>query len=264
MSGVPALCSFSTGDATPPVAAVAPSPSAHASFLNFFAHTRRSGLTIIQQYEAGSLLEYAEQAHVLEQKLVTGCYLLQAVLLVEYFMRTNEGGGSSQRAQDFGLCTPCTEASSAGEGGGSALVVDCSCASAPTPFCAAVRSFYVARCQPHGSNGSLTAHQQDEIGWRAIFAVQLHSVMEAPEFPAVRAPHASHTQAHGRPFSNTSSFSVHSCVIVSLSQLQSMLLRTCLTTLRTLRRVWHPQHISFFTKGGACAQCMRTMRAVGE
>jgi hypothetical protein len=108
MSGVPALCSFSTGDATPPVpAAAAHSPTAHASFLDFFAHTRRSGLTIIQQYEAGSLLEYAEQAHVLEQKLVTGCYLLQAVLLVEYFTRTNEGSGSSQRAQDFGPYIPC-------------------------------------------------------------------------------------------------------------------------------------------------------------
>lgn len=62
--------------------------------------------------------------------------------------------------------------------------------------CAAVRSFYLARCQPHGPDGSLTAHQQDEIGWRAIFAVQLHSVIEAPEFPAVRNSKTTRTHRH--------------------------------------------------------------------
>jgi hypothetical protein len=119
-------------------------------------------------------------------------------------------------------------------------VADCSCACTSAPFCAAVRSFYVARCQSHGSNGSLTAHQQDEIGWRAIFAVQLHSVMEAPEFPAVRETATREPHTHGRPISkHLIPLCACLCVLVALymSQLQSMLLRTCLTTLRTLRRV---------------------------
>lgn len=113
MSGAPALCSPCPDDAA------AAASSTHLSFLDFFAHTRRSGLTIIQQCDAGSLLEYAEQAHVMEQKLVTGCYLVQAVLLVEYFQRTqqqqqqqHEGGDSRQRAQDFGPCMPCIVADS--------------------------------------------------------------------------------------------------------------------------------------------------------
>lgn len=91
-----------TDDAAAAAAAAAPLCSAVSlvPFPDFFAHTCRAGLTVIHEYDANTLLAYAEQALMLEQKLVTGCYLLQAVLLVEYSVRT--GGASHERAQDFG------------------------------------------------------------------------------------------------------------------------------------------------------------------
>ena len=76
-------------------AAASPSPS---SFPTFFAHACRVGLGVVREYDCASLLAYAEQALVLEQKLATGCFLLQAVLLVEYVTRTTTCD-KSQRAE---------------------------------------------------------------------------------------------------------------------------------------------------------------------
>jgi hypothetical protein len=75
-----------------------------SSFQSFFAHACHGGLGVVRSYDASALLEYAEQALVLEQKLATGCFLLQAVLLVEYFVRTTPGCALEQdrSAQDFG------------------------------------------------------------------------------------------------------------------------------------------------------------------
>lgn len=93
----------------PPARAATPAGS---GFQDFFAHACRAGLTIVRQCHDASLLPYAEQALVLEQKLATGCFLLQAVLLVEHCMRAMPPCGSTnmatverdkqQRAQDFG------------------------------------------------------------------------------------------------------------------------------------------------------------------
>lgn len=80
-------------------------PPTDASFQTFFAHACRVGLSsIVDHYDASALLLFAEQALVLEQKLATGCFLLQGVLLVEYFVRTATCVASERewRARDFG------------------------------------------------------------------------------------------------------------------------------------------------------------------
>jgi len=114
---------------------------------------------------------------VLEQKLATGCFLLQAVLLVEYFVRTTPCSHPLQRearAQEF------------------------------------VRAFYAQRCGTPSSE--LSTRQQDLLSWRGKFAVQLHTALASPNF----------------------------------AQLQSVLVHTCVSTLRTLHRAWHPDHLPFF------------------
>lgn len=84
----------------------APVRAAVTSFQSFFAHACHAGLGVVRGYDAPVLLEYAEQALVLEQKLATGCFLLQAVLLVEYFVRTTTCPSEQElRAQDFGQDT---------------------------------------------------------------------------------------------------------------------------------------------------------------
>ncbi len=86
-------------------AVTAASVAADSSFHTFFADACRVGLAgIVNRYDASALLVFAEQALVLEQKLATGCFLLQAVLLVEHFVRTTTCDASERewRARDFG------------------------------------------------------------------------------------------------------------------------------------------------------------------
>ena len=61
--------------------------AASLSFQHFFARACSSGLAVVRDYQPSALLAFAEQALVLEQKLAAGCFLLQAVLLVEHFVR---------------------------------------------------------------------------------------------------------------------------------------------------------------------------------
>ncbi len=83
---------------------LAPALDTAASFQSFFTHALHAGLGVVRCYDASALLEYAEQTLVLEQKLATGCFLLQAVLLVEYFVRTTPclAWNREHLAQDFG------------------------------------------------------------------------------------------------------------------------------------------------------------------
>jgi len=77
------------------------------SFQSFFSHACHAGLHVVRSYDAPTLLDFAEQALVLEQKLATGCFLLQAVLLVEHYFRTttipyHAAAEQERGAQDFG------------------------------------------------------------------------------------------------------------------------------------------------------------------
>jgi len=43
---------------------------------------------VVSEYDPSSLLSVAEQCVILEEKVATGCLLIQAVTLLEYFRRT--------------------------------------------------------------------------------------------------------------------------------------------------------------------------------
>src|SRR4051812_30669410 len=59
------------------------------SFPSFLAAVRRSGLKVAQSYDKEMLLHLAEQSLVLEEKVATGCVMIQAVTLLVYFHKQN-------------------------------------------------------------------------------------------------------------------------------------------------------------------------------
>lgn len=78
---------------------------ADPSFWAFYHHADAAGLAVVSQYEPPALLAFAKQALVLEQRLSTGCFILQAVLLVEYFVRSSPSPLAPGQAQAFGMGT---------------------------------------------------------------------------------------------------------------------------------------------------------------
>jgi len=149
-------------------------PAPSDPFAVFFARMcGGAGLAVVKQYDAADLLEYAEQALVLEQKLATGCFLLQAVLLVEYFVRTTPCHPLQReaRAQDF------------------------------------VRAFYAQRCGT--SSSELSTRQQDLLSWRGKFAVQLHAALASPDFAKVQYSSIKEEKSAKEPSCFVSSFADH-------------------------------------------------------
>ena len=73
------------------------------AFSTFFAHVCRSGLGVVREYDTATLLTLAEQSVVLEEKVATGCMLIQAITLLEYFHRTRDRHPAQHRqeAQHF-------------------------------------------------------------------------------------------------------------------------------------------------------------------
>ena len=59
------------------------------SFPSFLARVRRSGLIIARSLKKETLIHIAEQALVLEEKVATGCVMIQAVTLLVYFHKQN-------------------------------------------------------------------------------------------------------------------------------------------------------------------------------
>ena len=62
--------------------------AAATPFSAFFARVRGNGLSVVREYQPDALLAYASQALVLEEKVMTGCFLIQAVALVDYWRQT--------------------------------------------------------------------------------------------------------------------------------------------------------------------------------
>ena len=61
------------------------SSSSPLSFSSFYDQVREHGWSIVSTYDAPTLMRLAEQSVLLEEKVATGCLMIQAVTLLHYF-----------------------------------------------------------------------------------------------------------------------------------------------------------------------------------
>ena len=91
-----------------PVAAAASSPSSLLSLSSFHAHVMVSGLCAVQspQYDASSLYHLADSIFAFNERMTTGCFVLEAVALVQcfhlYFGKDPLSREHEQEANQFG------------------------------------------------------------------------------------------------------------------------------------------------------------------
>ncbi len=85
------LAAAVAGAATSAAASAGPSPIGSTSLASFHAHVAASGLRAVRsaQYNAASLYQLADAAFTFEERIATGCFMLQAVALVQCFCLIN-------------------------------------------------------------------------------------------------------------------------------------------------------------------------------
>lgn len=59
--------------------------SSPLSFSSFYDQVREHGWSVVSTYDAPTLMRLAEQSVLLEEKVATGCLMIQAVTLLHYF-----------------------------------------------------------------------------------------------------------------------------------------------------------------------------------
>jgi len=153
-----------------------PSPIARTpSLASFHAHIAASGLRVVRsaQYDAESLYQLADAAFTFEERIATGCFILQAVALVQCFCLfcgldpLQHEKEANQFVREFYWARVLSN-------NGENAAIDPG------------RSHRVGKSRPSSALDASMRHS--DVTWRAWFAIRLYEVMEQPEFVRVRKP----------------------------------------------------------------------------
>jgi len=162
-AGAAAAASSSSSSADPSPITRTPSLS------SFHAHIAASGLRVVRsaQYDAESLYQLADAAFTFEERIATGCFILQAVALVQCFCLfcgldplQHEKEANQFVHEFYWARVPSNNGENAATDPG--------------------RSHRVGKSRPSSALDASMRHS--DVTWRAWFAIRLYEVMEQPEF----------------------------------------------------------------------------------